>query len=181
MASAKANAAAVKADPNEGTDNEAKTDADDQPYSPSVGVMVEDDPDLPDLSGLVGSSGVAGQKEVKLNCPCSLFPICCDTITAAAVCTQRFCHCSSTKSACVGNVLQSEFAHCRCLATQPAQHKLAKNVSTDVDSIPKPYCQVWRGRLHVPGMFRANVAADMVAGTGSIGRMFTSSEVRPLS
>ena len=41
------------------------------------------------------------------------------------------------------------------------------------------YEQVWRGRLHVPGMFRAGVAIDTVAGTGDIARMFTNSEVRP--
>lgn len=39
--------------------------------------------------------------------------------------------------------------------------------------------QVWRGRLHVPGMFRAGVAINTVAGTGDIARMVTSSEVRP--
>lgn len=65
MASAKANAAAIKTDTEEVTDTETKIDADDQPYSPSARVMVEDDPDLPDLAGLIGSSGVAGQNEVR--------------------------------------------------------------------------------------------------------------------
>ncbi|KAL3147452.1 hypothetical protein ABBQ38_014510 [Trebouxia sp. C0009 RCD-2024] len=99
MASAKARAAA-KTQAQAPADTEtAKTEAEDQPYSPSAGVMVEDDPDLPDLVSLIGSSGVTGQKEV------------------------------------------------------------------------------WRGKLHVPGMFRAHVVIDTVAGTGDIGRMFTSSEV----
>lgn len=36
--------------------------------------------------------------------------------------------------------------------------------------------QVWQGKLHVPGMFRAHIVADMLAGSGDIGRMFTGSE-----
>lgn len=64
MASAKARAAA-KTQAQAPADTEtAKTEAEDQPYSPSAGVMVEDDPDLPDLVSLIGSSGVTGQKEV---------------------------------------------------------------------------------------------------------------------
>ncbi len=39
------------------------------------------------------------------------------------------------------------------------------------------FAQVWRGKLHVPGMFRAHVVADMLAGTGDIGKMFTRGEV----
>lgn len=64
MASAKAHAAA-KTQAQEPADiDTAKTEAEDQPYSPSAGVVVEDDPDLPDLVSLIGSSGVTGQKEV---------------------------------------------------------------------------------------------------------------------
>lgn len=37
--------------------------------------------------------------------------------------------------------------------------------------------QVWQGKLHVPGMFRAHAVADMLAGSGNIGRMLTGSEV----
>lgn len=37
--------------------------------------------------------------------------------------------------------------------------------------------QVWQGKLHVPGMFRAHIVADMLAGSGDIGRMLTGSEV----
>lgn len=40
--------------------------------------------------------------------------------------------------------------------------------------------QAWHGKLHVPGMFRAHVVTDMLAGTGDIGRMFTGSEVNRL-
>ena len=37
--------------------------------------------------------------------------------------------------------------------------------------------QVWQGKLHVPGMFRAHIVADMLAGSGDIGSMLTGSEV----
>lgn len=63
MASAKAHAAA-KTEAQEPTDPQGKTEAEDQPYSPSAGVVVDDDPDLPDLVSLIGSSGTTGQKEV---------------------------------------------------------------------------------------------------------------------
>ena len=63
MASAKAHAAA-KTEAEEPAGVETKTEAEDQPYSPSAGVVVEEDADLPDLVSLIGSSGVPGRNEV---------------------------------------------------------------------------------------------------------------------
>ena len=64
MASAKANAAA-KTEVEEAAEAEAKTEPEDQPYSPSAEVMVEDDPELPDLTSLIGSSGAPSQTMVR--------------------------------------------------------------------------------------------------------------------
>ena len=76
MASAKAHAAA-KTEAEEPAGTEAKTEPDDQPYSPSAGVMTDEDADLPDLASLIGSSGVLEQKEVSSSSlsshkPCAL-------------------------------------------------------------------------------------------------------------
>lgn len=58
---------------------------------------------------------------------------------------------------------------------QPAWHYSVSN-HLDRRTCCEPL-QVWHGKLHVPGMFRAHVVTDMLAGTGDIGRMFTGSEV----
>ena len=63
MASAKAHAAA-KTEAEEPAGVETSIEVEDQPYSPSAGVMVEEDPDLPDLVSLIGSSGAPGHSEV---------------------------------------------------------------------------------------------------------------------
>ena len=68
MASAKAHAA-TKTGAEDPAGVETQTEAEDQPYSPSAGVMVEEDADLPDLVSLIGSSGAPGQNEVSA---CSL-------------------------------------------------------------------------------------------------------------
>ncbi|DBA78424.1 TPA: hypothetical protein ACH3X2_007918 [Trebouxia sp. C0005] len=49
------------------------------------------------------------------------------------------------------------------------------NLIASSDSLPRK--EVWQGKLHVPGMFRAHIVADMLAGSGDIGRMLTGSEV----
>ena len=63
MASAKAHAAA-KTEAEEPAGVETSIEVEDQPYSPSAGVMVEEDPDQPDLVSLIGSSGAPGHSEV---------------------------------------------------------------------------------------------------------------------
>ena len=89
MASAKASAAA-RTEAEEPAGVETKTEAEDQPYSPSAGVVDEEDPDLPDLVSLIGSSGVPARNEVSecaghraghmlsalplLHCLCTLCP-----------------------------------------------------------------------------------------------------------
>ncbi|DBB00828.1 TPA: hypothetical protein ACH3X1_000756 [Trebouxia sp. C0004] len=49
------------------------------------------------------------------------------------------------------------------------------NLIASPDSLPRK--EVWQGKLHVPGMFRVHIVADMLAGSGDIGRMLTGSEV----
>lgn len=62
--------------------------------------------------------------------------------------------------------------------------KYAHTLPRAVNVAVVPYCvscayvlQVWQGQLHVPGMFRAQIVADMIAGTGSIGSMLVHPEV----
>lgn len=49
------------------------------------------------------------------------------------------------------------------------------NLIASSDSLPRK--EVWQGKLHVPGMFRAHIVADMLAGSGDIGSMLSGSEV----
>lgn len=63
-----ASSAAAKAEPASETDNALKTEADEQPYSPSKDVMTDDDPELPDLVSLIGSSPTLAKKEVHARC-----------------------------------------------------------------------------------------------------------------
>ncbi len=63
MASAKASAA-TKVEPAADTAEVTKEEEEGEQYSPSKGVMTDDDPDVPDLVSLIASSETLGRKEV---------------------------------------------------------------------------------------------------------------------
>ncbi len=65
MASAKAKAA-TKTEPASEAQVAAKAEEEDQPYSPSKGVMSDADPDQPDLVNLIASTDSLPRKEVGL-------------------------------------------------------------------------------------------------------------------